>query len=112
MRQPGGIGSKVEWHEPADFVESMLGFRRYFTLENRICKTLFDLADDPLRCADGFLSEGCHDGPDKKQSLTMMINRLRKVTGRNFGYDPNAGAEDNEQAISAWEDWFQNSGDY
>lgn len=47
MRQPGGIGSAVEWHEPADYMESLLGFRRYFTLENRICKALFDLANDP-----------------------------------------------------------------
>jgi hypothetical protein len=47
MRQPGGIGSAVEWHEPADFVESMFGFRRYFTLENMICKTLYDLAQSP-----------------------------------------------------------------
>ena len=47
MRQPNGIGSKVEWHQPSDYVESMLGFRRYFTLENRICKALFDLASDP-----------------------------------------------------------------
>jgi hypothetical protein len=47
MRQPNGIGTKVEWHEPADYIESMLGFRRYFTLENRICKALFDLAENP-----------------------------------------------------------------
>src|SRR5436190_12408670 len=38
MRQPGGIGSKVEWHDPADYRETMFGFRRYFTLENKICK--------------------------------------------------------------------------
>jgi hypothetical protein len=47
MRQPGGLGSRVEWHEPDDYVESLLGFRRYFTLENRICKALFDLAETP-----------------------------------------------------------------
>ena len=47
MRQPGGIGSRVEWHEPARFIESIYGFRRYFVLENQICKTLFDLAEDP-----------------------------------------------------------------
>lgn len=47
MRQPNGIGTKVEWHEPADYVEAMFGFRRYFTLENKICKTLFDLAENP-----------------------------------------------------------------
>jgi len=47
MRQPNGIGSKVEWHEPSPYVESMLGFKRYFDLENRICRTLFELAESP-----------------------------------------------------------------
>ena len=47
MRQPNGIGTKVEWHDAAEYVESMLGFRRYFTMENIICKTLFDLAEKP-----------------------------------------------------------------
>lgn len=46
MRQPKGIGSKVIWHEPAEYVESLLGFRRYFTLENMITKTLFQLAEN------------------------------------------------------------------
>jgi DNA polymerase I-like protein with 3'-5' exonuclease and polymerase domains len=44
MRQPGGIGTQVEWHNPKDYVETFLGFRRYFTLENQICKALFDLS--------------------------------------------------------------------
>lgn len=47
MRQPGGIGTRVVWHEPHDFVESLFGFRRYFTLENKICKALFDIAQSP-----------------------------------------------------------------
>jgi intein/homing endonuclease len=47
MRQPRGIGTAVEWHEPRDYVESLLGFRRYFTLENQICKALYDLANSP-----------------------------------------------------------------
>lgn len=47
MRQPGGIGTNVEWHDPCDFIESMFGFKRYFTLENLIVKCLFDLASDP-----------------------------------------------------------------
>lgn len=47
MRQPNGIGSAVEWHEPEDFVESIFHFRRYFTLENKICKALFTLAENP-----------------------------------------------------------------
>lgn len=47
MRQPGGLGSKVEWNEPADYIESIFGFRRYFTLENRITHALFTLAQNP-----------------------------------------------------------------
>ena len=47
MRQPGGIGTKVEWHEPYEYIESLFGFRRYFTLENQICRVLFDLAESP-----------------------------------------------------------------
>ncbi len=34
--------------------------------------------------------------------------KQRIVTDKNFIYDPDAGAEENEQAISASEDWFEN----
>jgi hypothetical protein len=44
MRQPAGIGSAVVWADPADYAITFLGFKRYFTLENKICKALFDLA--------------------------------------------------------------------
>jgi len=44
LAQPGGIGTAVKWVEPSDYVETFLGFRRYFTLENMCCKALFDLA--------------------------------------------------------------------
>ena len=44
MRQPAGIGSPVVWASPAEYIETFLGFRRYFSLENKICKALFDLA--------------------------------------------------------------------
>jgi predicted RNA-binding Zn-ribbon protein involved in translation (DUF1610 family) len=47
MTQPGGIGTAVVWKDPADYAETMLGFRRYFTLENAICKELFLLAQKP-----------------------------------------------------------------
>ena len=42
-----GLGGKVEWKDPADYIESMFGFRRYFTLENMIVKALYELAQDP-----------------------------------------------------------------
>jgi DNA polymerase I-like protein with 3'-5' exonuclease and polymerase domains len=47
MQQPGGIGSQVVWTDPLEYCETFLGFRRYFTLENKICKALFDLARKP-----------------------------------------------------------------
>lgn len=47
MRQPGGIGTRVEWHEPEECAVSMFGFKRYYTLENMITKALFALASDP-----------------------------------------------------------------
>ena len=47
MRQPEGIGGKVIWGEPAEYVESFLGFRRYFTLENMITKALYSLSAKP-----------------------------------------------------------------
>lgn len=46
MRQEGGIGSPIVWTEPADYIESLLGFRRYFTLENKICSVLYQLAQN------------------------------------------------------------------
>ena len=47
MTQPGGIGTAVVWKDPAEYCETFLGFRRYYTLENRICKELFNLARKP-----------------------------------------------------------------
>lgn len=47
IRQEGGIGSKIVWADPAEYVESLLGFRRYFILENRIVEAVFKLASNP-----------------------------------------------------------------
>lgn len=47
MQQPAGLGTRVVWHDPKEYVESLFGDRRYFTLENMICKALFDLANKP-----------------------------------------------------------------
>jgi tetratricopeptide (TPR) repeat protein len=69
----------------------------------------FDFADDPLIIGDG-MREGCHPGPTREQSVALMVNRLRLIAGQNFGYDPNGSAKDREQAIAAWEQWFQNGG--
>jgi tetratricopeptide (TPR) repeat protein len=65
---------------------------------------MFEYADNPL------LRYGKYQ-PSEQQIVTNMINRLRIVTGQNFGYDPDESAEENEQAIAAWEEWYENSGE-
>ena len=47
MKQVGGIGTQVTWAEPHDYIETMIGFKRYFTLENQVCRALFQLAEEP-----------------------------------------------------------------
>jgi hypothetical protein len=49
MRQPAGLGTNIVWDEPDNFIESLFGFRRYFTLENMICKSLYEIAQNPPR---------------------------------------------------------------
>ncbi|MHC4641718.1 MAG: tetratricopeptide repeat protein, partial [Planctomycetota bacterium] len=66
--------------------------------------TIFEYADNPL------LRYGKYR-PSEQQIVTNMINRLRIISGQNFGYDLNGSAEENEQAIAAWEEWFKNSGE-
>ncbi|MGB2807208.1 MAG: tetratricopeptide repeat protein, partial [Sedimentisphaerales bacterium] len=75
------------------------------TLRNIEGATMFDYADDPL-----YRSLPQEQRPNAQQSLAMMINRLRIITGQNFGYDPDGSAEENERAIAAWEEWLKNSG--
>lgn len=47
MEQPDGIGTAIIWKEPAEYVENLFGFKRYFHLENAICKSLFILGQKP-----------------------------------------------------------------
>lgn len=71
MRQPGGIGTAVEWHEPEEYIESMFGFRRWFTLENQICKTLFHLARKPPKHLRGL--KGKVVRRDREQTVSGAI---------------------------------------
>jgi len=64
---------------------------------------MFEYADDPTLRDGG-------KRPTEKQIIVRMINRLRIATGQNFNYVPDAGVEENEQAVSSWENWFENSG--
>lgn len=39
-----GENGKIEWHEPMKYIESLLGFRRYFSAEYAIMKSIHELA--------------------------------------------------------------------
>ena len=43
MSQPDGIGTEIIWRDPDEKIETLFGFPRYFTLENNICRMLYDL---------------------------------------------------------------------
>jgi hypothetical protein len=47
MTQPNGIGSAIFWKDCEEYSSSLLGYRRYFTLENDIQNKLFKLAQKP-----------------------------------------------------------------
>lgn len=95
MRQPGGIGTKVEWHQPSNYVESLFGFKRYFTLENKICEELFKLADDPpkewtklklkvvrrdrLQTASGAIKSACFAAAFALQAANMRAAGNHKI---------------------------------
>jgi tetratricopeptide (TPR) repeat protein len=65
--------------------------------------SMFEYADNPL------IRYGQYK-PGEREVVVKMINRLRLITGQNFGYDPNATDAENEAAIAAWEQWFKNDG--
>jgi DNA polymerase I-like protein with 3'-5' exonuclease and polymerase domains len=47
LEQHGAIGTGIiTYKKPKDYVETFLGFRRWFPLENKIAKALYDLANN------------------------------------------------------------------
>jgi len=72
MKQVEGIGTEVKWSEPKDYCETFLGFKRYYTLENRICKALFKLANN--------IPQEWHDCPvtvvrrDREQTVAGAVS--------------------------------------
>ncbi len=64
---------------------------------------LFEYADNPM------IRYG-RQQPSDEEIVVKMVNRLRLVTGQNFGYDWNGTPEQNEAAIAAWEQWFHSGG--
>ena len=56
-------GGMIEWNDPVEYVESFLGFKRYFTLEYQIMKCLYKLASDP---------------PDELKNLAKGVKVVRR----------------------------------
>jgi tetratricopeptide (TPR) repeat protein len=48
--------------------------------------------------------------PSEQEMVIRMVNRLRLITGQNFGYDPNGTPEEKEAAIATWEQWLATDG--
>lgn len=71
MRQPNGVGTKIFWKEPRNYIETLFGFRRYFTLENQICKALFNLAQKPPDKWNSF--KGSVQRRDRQQTVLGAI---------------------------------------
>ena len=50
VSQPDGLGTKPDWvQDPDEYVESMFGFKRFFTMENLVLKELWKICQDPPR---------------------------------------------------------------
>lgn len=47
ISQPNGKGSEIIYKEPQEYIESFLGFKRFFTLEFKIIKELYKLSLNP-----------------------------------------------------------------
>jgi hypothetical protein len=45
-----------------------------------------------------------------EEMVIKMINRLRLISGQDFGYDSAGTPEQKEAALAAWEQWFSNGG--
>jgi tetratricopeptide (TPR) repeat protein len=62
---------------------------------------MFEYAENTMvRYGKGKLSD--------EAMVIKMINRLRLISGQNFGYDPAGTPEQKEAALAAWEQWFSN----
>jgi hypothetical protein len=69
--QQGGIGSAIVWQDPEEYIESFLGYRRYFTLEYSIMRELFSMARNP---STTMLELG-------KGLLTKRRDRIQTIVG-------------------------------
>jgi len=47
LNQEGGLGTAITWDDPKDSAETIFGFKRWFTLEIKIMKALFEIGEKP-----------------------------------------------------------------
>ena len=63
---------------------------------------MFEYAENPL------IRYGEYK-PSDEEAVIKMVNRLRLISGQNFGYDAAGTPEQKEGAIAAWERWAKDS---
>jgi hypothetical protein len=64
---------KFYWTDPADYIESMFGFRRYFTAENMVTRALFDLAENMPQSWRGIRSKVTRRAHKGQQTVSGAI---------------------------------------
>ena len=61
----------------------------------------------PSGAADPLYRDHEERRPSKEESFEKMVERLREVTGQDFGYRPGARPEQLEKVITSWENWWK-----
>jgi hypothetical protein len=87
ITQPGGRSSEVFWAEPAEYIETFLGFRRTFTLENDIVRKLFALAQHPpatWRDVEGFVVRNHKQQTILGATLSALYAACFGLQGANY----------------------------
>jgi tetratricopeptide (TPR) repeat protein len=69
------------------------------SLRDTSTAVMFEYADDPT-FRDGKAK------PTQEQIIARMIQRLRIITGQDFGYNGQLGLKENKQALESWQDWW------
>lgn len=86
ITQPNGIGTQVLYSRPADYVESKLGYRRYYNLENGWIKFSFDLANNlpsltPCPSCSGAKCSECGFKGNKDNQKVLRRDREQTIKG-------------------------------
>jgi hypothetical protein len=87
IEQPDGLGSKPNWkRDPDESVNSMFGYERFFTMENKVLKELWDIGQSPPRAWHAIKTKVIRR--DKEQSVvaatrSALLGCMFQLQGAN-----------------------------